>query len=257
MLIDVLCIGFCLLYGLFGWFSGGLIQVFKIGAMIAAYFGAIWIEPLLTEILVEQTGIESVLFSWGSLLVSWIVIYLILDVLLNLLIKTMRQASDGLTRADRILGMIIGLLKAGVMIVLLVLLFSLVKDRLYKLKPNLAEIIQSSMVMQLVANSRAADYILPDDLIHLTELAHQATEPEGKAALMKDPAFKGLSEVPEFQQLSADPKFRDAVNEGRMADIFSDPRVQRLLNDPKVREMLLKLGRFKTDSKEERSDVSH
>lgn len=243
MVIDLICLGFCLLYMLFGWFSGGLIQVLKIAALIGAYFASVWLEPVLTELLGEYVSLDEAALSWAALLLAWAVLYVILSLLINTLVKTLYKASDTLSQADRVLGAAVGLSKGIIAILLIVMLFSLVKDRLYRHRPELALIIGDSVVMSTLGNSRVAEYILPADFLNLTRLAENAVDPAGRERLIEDPSVKKLLSDPTFQELAADSDFREAVEEGRLADIFYDPRVRRLLADPDMRELLLKINR--------------
>lgn len=244
MAIDIFCLCFGALYAVFGYFFGGLRQLVKLAAMVAAYFGAVWSSPILSDVLTRSFGVKTVFLDFIALAIAWLVLYLVFSFIGKMFTKTLTGASETISSLDKWFGLFLGLLKAALIIILVVLALSTVKEHIYRQKPEAIKVFESSYVIRFMTRTRLADYILPDDAKKILDMAADGVKlgEVDPSAFGGDPLAEEVYTKPVFRDFIKDQELMDKVREGQVLEVMADPKFKKLMQDPEVRRLISKLG---------------
>lgn len=242
MAIDVACLVFCLLYMVFGYYAGGMRQIFKIAALVAASIAAIWASPIVSALMAEKFSIENVYAGYVGVAALWIGVYLLLSQFGKLFAKTLTENSERIGEADKLLGTLLGLIKAALIMLILVVVLGSFKEQIYKKRPETIELIEKSRVIRLLLKTGAAKYFLPDETLALFNMAGKAVKKKDGKLESNDIKSKELFEKPSFQEVIKDEELQRQLREGELLDVISNPKFQKLLADPEVRDQILEMG---------------
>jgi len=113
-------VGYFIIRGLF---RGFVLELFDLLALLAGYFAARLLSPVLGQVLANNTPIN----RWFSGVLAAIVLFIVAAALVRLAASMLRNAMHAINLAgfDRLLGAVFGFLKAFLIILVLFLLLSL------------------------------------------------------------------------------------------------------------------------------------
>ncbi len=238
MALDAVILGFCLLYALFGYFAGGLAQIVKLAALVLAYLGTLWSRPIVLGFVQEQLGQSREIAQFPALVAVWLVLYLILLFIGKLFVRTVHAGSETVEGWDRYLGFVLGLAKGALIVVLLFILFGLVKEQVYRYRPETLDLVRESLICQALERSAIGDRLTPDTARKLADLADASADKERKKSVMKDPAVKEITRSPAFRKVVENESLMEDIRGGRVWDVMRDPDFQALLTNDNIIKLL-------------------
>lgn len=241
MVIDIVCLSFCLLYAIFGYFTGGLRQVFKLVAIVLAYLAAMWIVPVVLDLLYPHLGGYLVVIEFVCMAVVWAVLYLFLSYLGKLFIVTVIKASETVSSIDKYFGFFIGLLKAVVIIVLLMYFIGSAKESIFRLHPETRDIFEASETVAILTEINIIDEVFPEQAEDIYKLLTGMSKKAKQKVVVKDPEMKRLLENRDFVSLTGDENAMEDMRNGRMEELMEDPRFQKIIKDADIRTLLEKM----------------
>jgi len=112
MIIDLVLAGGALIWGILGYMSGALKQIFKLIVIIASYFAAKPISNMFTGNIENFTGLPKEIASAVSLMLIWFIIALILSIISSAIIRKLFDIGGSeLKGIDSIGGLLLSSLK--------------------------------------------------------------------------------------------------------------------------------------------------
>ncbi len=239
MTIDLACLAFCLLYALFGYFTGGLIQLLKIAALVASVLIAVWSAPIVAALIRDYVGVDLVLAKMGATVLVWIVLYITLSIAGRIFIKGLHEASETVTAADRKLGALLGLFKALVLVAVLVFLLGTVKDYIYRYRPESVKYIEDSRVVSVLSRLGAAEHLLPGEILDAFRVV-KGLSGKKKEEIRKELEKTGnpLLKNKAMREVLADSLLMEQIREGKLLEIMKNPKFRRLASDPEFHRLL-------------------
>jgi len=275
MIIDLICGAFCLIYAIFGYLTGGLKQLVKVVAMVLAYFSAVWVSPIIAELMAEYIKIPNNYLELVALIVSWIGFYILYRVLGRFFVRAIHEASETITALDSMVGGLLGLLKGIVIVAIFCFLISSQRSRIIYHRPESKVTLNESYALKAVDKSYLLEPYLPDDTFKLVELLgsisdkvkfRKSNEPKSKPVekplkndkppvpkhkskyskkeKKKDPADLAVeqsekaSKESALKQLEEHKGFMDILKDKKLMDSMKDKNMSDLLNDPRVKKLL-------------------
>ncbi len=241
MIIDLACLIFASLYAVFGYFVGGLLQAVKLAALVLAYLGSIWMAPILRAWLAEHVGNVHGVGQFMALAACWLVLYLLLYRLGKMLVVSLKEGSETVGVFDGLLGVFLGIVKAALILVILILLLGMVKDQVFKTRPETIAVFQESHVMRFMARTGAIDYITPDETLRLyrhlkAQLLDEKQPSQTKPVVKK----KKKDSVASVEKALKNPKLLQDLQSENIFEVINSPEFQALLRDPNVRKAIEK-----------------
>ncbi|RJO65532.1 MAG: CvpA family protein [Myxococcales bacterium] len=255
MIIDA-CVGIIFLFfALAGYLTGALKQIIRLAALIGGYFISLAIAPAVASLIREKTGFGVDVADVLIRVLCWALVYVILSWIGGMIVKGIHSASEALTSLDRAVGAVVGMAKAGVILIVAVYLFGMVKDIVYQRHPEALATVQESFIMRHLGETDAVDRILPDELLRLRQLAAAAGDEKRAQALAEDPAIRALMENPRFQKAMKDEDLRRLAEDKDIWGLMRHPKFQELLKDPNVLRLLEPVGGKPAENPEKRIGV--
>lgn len=234
MTLDLLAIGIAALLGVLGWRSGALAQCFRVAAAVAAFVAAAPVAGLLKRTFSPELPVSGPLLEGLLLLVSGVVVFVAIAVFSWLFIRTLWAASDGLSVADRVGGLVLGLVKSAVVVYFLVSTVALMQGTIEEFDRENRLKIQESRLLAFVDRYNV---LVPWRFGDLERL-HRAIEVDrlrdktGMEGPLRDhPNAADILESPEMQELTSRDDLVEAAIHDRYYETLADSSVRSHLND--------------------------
>jgi|GEM_PF-5529471 len=242
MLIDITIAVFAFILMVIGYFAGALIQIVKIAALVCSYFIASWSAPILSAIMVEQLGLNFMAHEMVSMGVCWTLSYFILVMIGKAFAETINDNSESFSSADQVLGLLVGLLKAVVFVVLMVYVIGMFKEQIFKYRPEVRETFSESLVMQALSKTSLVEKFLPDEMVGLLHLSRDMSDKVKAKRIQESDEAQNLIKNPIINELLQDEAFQKKAREGDVLELMKDDRLMKALQDKEVVDLLNKLG---------------
>lgn len=113
MLLDGIVLFVVVVWTGLGWRAGASLQAFRLGAAVAAFFGAAPASGVTRRIVFGEEAVSTPLVEAASLCVAGVGIYVVCRLVGAVLVRGLRAAGGALSWLDRLGGAGLGLLKGG------------------------------------------------------------------------------------------------------------------------------------------------
>ena len=252
MLIDIVTAVFTLILMVMGYFAGALIQIVKIAALICSYFVAQWCAPIVSAVIVEQLDWNFMGNQMVSMGVCWTLFYFILAMVGKAFADTINDNSESFSSADQVVGLLVGLLKAVVFVVLMVYMVGMFKEQIFKYRPEVRDVFAESLVMQALSKTSLVEEFLPSEVVGLLHLSRDLGDESKARRIQQSDEAQKLLKNPVINELLHDENFQKKAREGDVLELMKDDRLTKALQDKEVVNLLNKLGNnaAKSDEKD-------
>jgi len=232
--LDLLAIGIATLFGVLGWRSGALAQCFRVAAAVAAFVAAAPVATFLKRTFRPDIPVSGPLLEGLLLLLSGILVFVAIAVFAWFFVHTLWAASDGLSVADRVGGLVLGLLKATVVVYFLVSTVALMQGTIEEFDGEDRLRVRESRLLAFVDRYNV---LVPWRFGDLERL-HRAIEVDrlrdrtGMDGPLRDhPDARAFLKSPEMQRLASRDDLVEAALHDRYYVTLADGTVRDLLND--------------------------
>ncbi len=250
MFIDLAILGYLILFGVFGYFSGALRQIFKLITLVLAYILSKPVAGLFYHKVAEGFKIPDQAAFFASTFVSWILLSIIFSIISSFIIRFLKNLGKGeLSGVDSFAGLVVSLLKNSVIVYFLfgvVASFNLVTFTQYKSGYDYSK---KSIIYTFVENnnmvknifwigytSRLADFSLLDGVQNYvandSEFAKIVNKPEYAEDLkkqgknIKDP--KSMMRDETTQKIIKDPDFQKYMMSEKISKLIEEEKRKKM-----------------------------
>ncbi|MEZ4460133.1 MAG: CvpA family protein [bacterium] len=237
MALDVTALAVFLMLAFLGYRSGLTSQVIRLGALVAVVAASPTVAAIIRESFFGEVRVGEPVVEGLSVFVAGLVIYFGISLAGWLAVRTMRKASPSLSKADRAAGGLVGAVKAGVIVYLLVFVAIFVEKGLEKTDPDdHLKIRNSELTTWVKGHNLLAPWHLPE-LQRVQEMVRVAdvAAAEGKMSKIRENAV--ASDVLRRERVQAilkDERLKDTILNGGFAEMLGDGRVRDLMRDDDV-----------------------
>lgn len=257
MTLDVIAVILGIILTGFGYFSGALVQVTRLVALVLAFIAAPTVANVFKVIWLGKSALGSAWMEWGMLVLAGVAVYAVVSLLGYGLSKVMHASSDELSKADRTGGALLGLIKALGVVYLIVCSLLMVEAQLKEADPDDMLRLQDSALLELTRRYPVVvSWGLPDvDKALDTLKALQKRAPDtGKTAKPKAKGAGALAagsqragdateakddaELGALDALLRDPEMVEAIRREDVSTLLGDPRFRELMRDPRFQKMI-------------------
>lgn len=217
-----------------GWRSGALSQVIRIGAAVAVVVASPFVALIIRETLFGESEVATPWVSMTSMFMAGVLIYVSLVLAGWLVVKTMRAASPTLSKVDRAGGVLIGTLKAVIIVYFVLVLVITVQVSLEKHDAENRLHLRGGQATALVERYNILFPWQFPDLRALHQALHVGilAEENGKKSVLRDDGrASDILRKASMQELLADSELMEAAVADRYPITLADERVRELLND--------------------------
>ncbi len=237
MQLDLICLGLVLFMVTWGWLKGGLLRVVHIGSLAVASVAAVWAKPIVMDLLKEYLGNTlpyPPLWAMGG---TFILVFLVLNITLSDYVQSLIDESDSVSSMNRILGASLGLATSVVIITVSLVMFSHIKDTVFRHKPELVKTYQSSKVVDFVMSTSFKNLLLPSQLMDTLRLEQAMKDPAWKEKLENTEELESLIHNPVFETLRQNEEAMALIQSQDMMGLLQNDAFQDVLSDPKLMEL--------------------
>lgn len=233
MTIDLIILGVVLFFALLGALSGAAKQLANVAALVTALFVSRVLGPELGPRLaaaLEGPLVMGVVL--GSVLVFIAVLVVVRYALVALLRHLFGAGNPERREADRLLGLVMGGLKAlgFAYVVVCALVFAeeniTVAGKRFGLSPK------DSLTFSTARRFNVFNLPRLTSVRDLMQVAQASKDPEQAKRLAKDPSYKALQADPRYKRVLADRQVREAVERGDYQALIREDAILQLLKDP-------------------------
>ncbi len=223
MIIDLSIAGIVVFFGILGYFSGALKQIFKIVAIVAAYFLAKFAANAFYMSVAEKYKVPEQIAYIITSAIAWFIIALILSIIVSVVIKLIHKSGgDTLRGVDRFGGLMLAAIKTIVFLYLSIGAMSSYKLVTEKKFPEMAKNLDKSILVGFVEENNMVKKLFWID--YTSRLADISLLPEVQSKLSNDPAFGAILNKPQYKE--------------QIERIGQKGVSQSLLNDKLTRELM-------------------
>lgn len=224
MIFDLIVAGIILLFAIFGYFSGALKQIFKIGVLILAYVLSKPASLYLLPILEEHVSLPKEIAPLIARSIALFLLAIIFGIIAMILVKLLYKVGDeGLAFVDRLGGIVLSALKAGIMIYLIfgvILTYRLTIESKGWVKP---EFFNKSFTLGLIENNNLAKKFFWID--YTGRLSDCSLFPDIQMKMAQDKKLEIILMKPEYQKY-----FKDGAPKGG-GNIMNSPFAREIIQD--------------------------
>ncbi|MFB6263351.1 MAG: CvpA family protein [Bradymonadaceae bacterium] len=234
MFLDILAGTFLVLAGLFGWFSGAIVQCMRIVAVAVAILAADPAADFLRREIFDIHGVADPLVEVTVYVTALVGIFAVVSLIGWVVSSLARKASDRLTSLDRFGGVFLSLLKAVLVLYVGISLVMLLKPSLRELDEEDRLHVRDSRLLKLVErHNLVLPWRFPDlqRLHDAVKVDHYARK-RGREALVR--SHERASDVlrsKKFKGVTADGELVRAALEDDYPYTLSSRVVRDRLND--------------------------
>ncbi len=233
MTIDLIILGVVLFFALLGALSGAAKQLANVAALAAALFVSRVLGPELGPRLAAALDGPLVMgVVMGSVLVFIGVLVVVRFALVALLRRMFGAGNPERREADRLLGLVMGGLKALGISYALVCALVFAEENITVAGKRFGLSPKDSMTFSLARRYNVFNLPRLTSVRDLMQVAQASKDPEQARRLAKDPAYKAVQQDPRYKRVLADKQVREAVERGDYQALMREDAILQLLKDP-------------------------
>jgi membrane protein required for colicin V production len=231
--IDLIILGVVLFFALLGALSGAAKQLANVAALAVALFVSRVLGPELGPRLAAALDSPLVVgVVLGSVLVFLGVLVAVRYALVALLRRLFGVGNPERREADRLLGMMLGGVKALGLAYVLVSALVLAEQNVVVAGKRFGLSPKDSVAFSVARRFNVFDLPRLTSVRDLMQVAQASKDPEQARRLAKDPAYKSLQQDPRLKRVLADREVREAVERGDYPALMREDAILQLLRDP-------------------------
>jgi membrane protein required for colicin V production len=231
--IDLIILGVVLFFALLGALSGAAKQLANVAALVVALFTSRVLGPELGPRLASALDSPLVVgVVLGSVLVFLGVLVAVRYALVSLLRRLFGVGNPERREADRLLGMLLGGVKALGLAYVVVSALVFAEQQVVVAGKRLGLSPKDSLAFSVARRFNVFDMPKLTSVRDLMQVAQASKDPEQVKKLAKDPAYKSLQQDPRFKRVLADREVREAVERGDYPALMREDAILQLLRDP-------------------------
>ncbi|WP_073508104.1 CvpA family protein [Streptobacillus notomytis] len=180
MILDILIIILTLFFVIMGYKNGFVKSAFNlIKLVIVIYFTPIFLP---TVELIANIKADNVIVRYSAYVVIFLVLYLLVSLLINILTKLIGMTPLGII--NKLLGVVFGLVKASIIIILSIIIMLFASNK----SNNVKEVLESSILIEYISiNSGAYNSLFPEFIKNkLDDFRKENIEKNFKKRLLKE-----------------------------------------------------------------------
>ncbi|MBN2694373.1 CvpA family protein [bacterium] len=234
MFIDLAILGYLILFGVFGYFSGALKQIFKLITLVLAYILAKPMAGLFYLKVAEGFKIPDQAAFFASTFISWIVLSIIFSIISSIIIRFLKNLGKGeLSGVDSFAGLVVSLLKnlAITYVVLgIAASFNLVTFMKYK---DGYDYSKKSIIYNFVENNNSVKNIFW--IGYTSRLADFSLLPGVQNYVANDVEFAKIINKPEYSEAIK----KNGKNIKNANNLMRDETTQKIIKDPDFQKYMM------------------
>ncbi len=241
MALDVVALALFLALAFLGWRSGLTSQLIRLGALAAVVAASPMVAAVLRESFFGEVEVAEPMIEGACIFAAGLVIYFGISLAGWLAVRTMRKASPVLSKTDRAAGGVVGALKAGVIVYLLVFVAIFVEKGLEKTDPDDHLRIRDSSLSMVVKDSNVlAPWYLPKlGTIHdMVKVAVEAKSQNRSQLLRDNSVASDVLRRERIKSLMEDEALVDVILAKNYPEMLADGRIRDLLRDDELMQVV-------------------
>lgn len=233
MVIDVIILCVVVFFALLGAFTGAAKQIANMVGLASAYFVCRRLGPVVGPKLAAALGTADIIGVVLGTVLLFIAVLSLVRFILGTLLNRLMSGKDPSNRGpDRMIGMVLGGAKAGIICYVLLSALTFVEQHV---------VVAGQRMGMSPRDSRAFAFARRHNLFEATQfapvrdfvrVAQATTDPERASKLQNDPAYKALRQDPRFQQALKEDKLRRALEQGDTQALLRSNLILQLIQDP-------------------------
>lgn len=237
MYIDIALIVLILLFGLLGLFQGVVIQLFRLGGLVAIYFYARFAAEAVGQWLSQMSGLNPVASYGISLIVGSALVYMVCSVTGLIMHRIVTGAGETPRKINRSLGGSLGLLRGVLVAFIIAAAFDMLAPAAEAKEMNvLHEQIEASLAVQWVhVMNPLMDLGILSDIPKISVISH---DPDAMKYLKEQPVVHRLENHRRVQAALKDEEVNELARDGRWWNLLSHPKVSPLFYDDEIHEIV-------------------
>lgn len=233
MIIDIVSACLVLLFGYLGYRSGFLVQLGRIGALVAAFFVARLAAGPLGAIVARALDLGDFLARAATFAAVFFVVALAISLVVGAIAKRGRAESESFTFFDRGLGGLLGAAKGAALVYVVLALLTVFGPVLGRSAPAFDLDLTKSLVgREVLRHNFLQTQVFPRAQALLT-IVRILQVPSAREAALRDPNFYYVLQHPNAAFLG-DPLIQKAILDGDWPFVVEDGRAFLLLEDIEV-----------------------
>lgn len=241
MSLDLFVLSLFLLLSLWGWWTGALAQVARIGALVVVYWGATPLAKPVGELFLSGFELPEGVRQIGAYVIAASAIYLTFSFLIFIVHRFVIEDVEPLSRANRMAGVVVGGFKAAVISYLLLTAVVAVEDQLKSFDPfNKYQLRRG----HLTALAKQYNVIAPwefEEIEHLSlavQYVRALREGDIESGVVNSKDLEMLTRNTKILELASDKQMVRALAKPDYLAVMWEPRVRALLKNPKIDKQL-------------------
>lgn len=244
MTADIIFLCIILILSFLGWRSGALGQVLRVAAAVVVIFATAPVSLIVREVLFGQTEPGSPVLEIGSMALAAVGLYIGVSLVGWMIIKGLHRASDVLSSSDRLGGLILGAVKAALIVYVLASLLLMIFGSLEATDDDDSLHLRDGRVTAFVStHNLIAPWRYPEvsTLYAALRVAHHLNDhPETKLHAARKPAQVFLKKSA-FVSLSRNETIMKIARSNQVAKGVFNPDVRAFLGDEELSGALKKI----------------
>jgi uncharacterized membrane protein required for colicin V production len=239
--LDVIAVALFLALAFLGWRSGLTSQLIRLGALAAVVVASPFVASVLRESFFGEVTVSEPMIEGVCVFAAGILIYFGISLAGWLAVRTMRKASETLSKTDRAAGGVVGALKAGLIVYLLVFVAIFIEKGLEKTDPDDNLRIRDSALSATVKdNNVLAPWYLPKlGTVHdMVKVAVAAKEQNQSQILRDNSVASDVLRRDRIKGILADDALVDSILRKSYPEMLADGRIRDLLRDDELMKVV-------------------
>jgi uncharacterized membrane protein required for colicin V production len=229
--------------GILGLFEGIIVQLFRLGGLVAVFFYAKYVSEPLGQWFSAAFKTSAGVGFWVVVILGSMLIYLVASLIGKYVTKKVTDGGGAPEKVNRTLGGLAGAVKGAAFAFVILAVLDMVNGPSMAGRPAFKAQLDGSVTVGWVSrvNPLAEFRFLADIESYQTILVN----PNAQASLSKKKCAQALLANATFRAAAADPEVRRLINgehwqellvNGKVKALYLDPEVRRILNDRAFRE---------------------
>jgi membrane protein required for colicin V production len=233
VVIDLIILCVVVFFALLGAVTGAAKQISNMVGLAAAYFVCRRLGPVVGPKLAAALGTADLIgVLLGTVLLFIVVLTLVRFILGTLLNRLMRGKDPANRGPDRLIGMVLGGVKAGIICYVLLSALTFVEQHVVVAGNRLGVSPKDSRAFAFAREHNLFEATQFAPLKDFVRVAQASTDPERAARLQNDPAYKALRQDPRFQRALKEDNLRRAFEQGDTQALLRSNLILQLIQDP-------------------------
>jgi len=233
VVIDVTIVCLVIFFAMIGAISGAAKQIAQMVGLAVAYFASKRLGPVLGPKLAGSFGDSQLAGVLVASVLIFVVVLIVVRYALVALLQRLMSGRDPANRGpDRLIGMVLGGLKVGIICYVLISALTFVEQHVVVAGKKLGISPKDSRAFAFARSYNLFERTQFAPLKDFVRVAQASTDPERAQKLQSDPAYKALRQDPRFQRALKEDSLRKALEQGDTQALLRSNLILQLIQDP-------------------------